>query len=178
LLGCLGLGAWIANNQPGPAVANGINPWWLGVFNGVSAFNNSGMSLLDANLIPYQGAYYVLVTMGLLILAGNTAYPIFLRFVLWALLKILNALPAGPLVIEWRVTIEYILRHPRRVYTNLFPMQHTWWLAFMVVMLNGIDWAAFELLNIGNPVVSAIPPGPRLMDGLFQAIGESLPTRP
>jgi Trk-type K+ transport system membrane component len=24
---------------------------WLGVFNGVSAFNNSGMSLLDANMV-------------------------------------------------------------------------------------------------------------------------------
>lgn len=56
LLGCLGLGAWIANNLPGPALANGINPWWLGIFNGVSAFNNSGMSLLDANVVPYQGS--------------------------------------------------------------------------------------------------------------------------
>lgn len=26
---------------------------WLGVFNGVSAFNNSGMSLLDANLVCF-----------------------------------------------------------------------------------------------------------------------------
>lgn len=24
---------------------------WLGIFNGVSAFNNSGMSLLDANMV-------------------------------------------------------------------------------------------------------------------------------
>jgi Trk-type K+ transport system membrane component len=24
---------------------------WLGIFNGVSAFNNSGMSLLDANIV-------------------------------------------------------------------------------------------------------------------------------
>jgi Trk-type K+ transport system membrane component len=62
---------------------------WLGVFNAVSAFNNSGMSLLDANLvfaclflkhletnglqIPFQTSLYTLLTMGLLILAGNTA---------------------------------------------------------------------------------------------------------
>ncbi|KID72301.1 Low-affinity potassium transport protein [Metarhizium brunneum] len=170
VLGCLGLGAWIATNQPRPALENGINPWWLGIFNGVSAFNNSGMSLLDANMVPFQAAYYVLVTMGLLILAGNTAYPIFLRFLLWSVLKVLHVFPEGPLVTEWRSTLEYILRYPRRVYTNLFPTQHTWWLAFMVLMLNGIDWAAFELLNIGNPVISAIPFGPRIMDGLFQAV--------
>ena len=28
-----------------------IGDRWLGIFNGVSAFNNSGMSLLDANLV-------------------------------------------------------------------------------------------------------------------------------
>ncbi|EFY87055.1 potassium transporter, putative [Metarhizium acridum CQMa 102] len=170
VLGCVGLGAWIATNQARPALENGINPWWLGIFNGVSAFNNSGMSLLDANMVPFQAAYYVLVTMGLLILAGNTAYPIFLRFILWSVYKVLNVFSQGPLVTEWQSTLEYILRYPRRVYTNLFPTQHTWWLAFMVVMLNGIDWAAFELLNIGNPVISAIPSGPRIMDGLFQAV--------
>ncbi|KAK2609362.1 hypothetical protein QQS21_002143 [Conoideocrella luteorostrata] len=170
LVGCLGLGAWIANNLPGPALANGINPWWLGIFNGVSAFSNSGMSLLDANVVPYQRAYYVLVTMSLMILAGNTAYPVFLRVIFWIMLKILKALPSGLLVTKWRQTVEYILMYPRRVYTNLFPAHHTWWLAFMVLLLNSIDWAAFERFNIENPAMQSIPPGPRLLDGLFQAI--------
>jgi len=79
LLGCIALGAWINNNLPSPPLQNGINPWWLGIFNGASAFNNSGMSLLDANMIPFQNSPFVLITMGLMILAGNTAYPIFLR---------------------------------------------------------------------------------------------------
>ncbi|OAQ65206.1 cation transporter [Pochonia chlamydosporia 170] len=166
LLGCLGLGAWIANNLPGPAVANGINPWWLGIFNGVSAFNNSGMSLLDANVVPYQGAYYVLITMSLLILVGNTAYPIILRLIFWVSLHGLRLLSAKPRVTKWKLTVEYILRYPRRVSTNLFPACHTWWLVFMVLLLNGIDWAAFELLNIGNPVITAIPVGPRLLDAV------------
>lgn len=170
LLGCLGLGAWIANNLPGPALANGINPWWLGIFNGVSAFNNSGMSLLDANVVPYQGSYFVLITMGLMILAGNTAYPVLLRLIFWTISKFLNVMPDGPRVTTGRLTVEYVLKYPRRVYTNLFPTRHTWWLAFMVVLLNSVDWTAFELLNIGNPVIDAIPPGARRLDGLFQAI--------
>jgi hypothetical protein len=65
-LGCIGLGAYMAANKASTAEENGINPWsvssfslvdltdqsrWLGIFNGASAFNNSGMSLLDANMV-------------------------------------------------------------------------------------------------------------------------------
>jgi hypothetical protein len=39
LLGCLGCGAWVAYNRPDTATANGINPWWVGAFNAVSAFS-------------------------------------------------------------------------------------------------------------------------------------------
>lgn len=72
LLGCLGLAAYVARNRAETATSNGLNPWWVGAFNGVSAFNNSGMSLLDANMTAFQTSYYVCLTMGLLILAGNT----------------------------------------------------------------------------------------------------------
>jgi len=65
LLGAIGLGAWIVGHMASIARENGIAPWyislvleltqpmvrWLGVFNCVSAFNNSGMSLLDANMV-------------------------------------------------------------------------------------------------------------------------------
>jgi Cation transport protein len=49
LLGCIGLGAWISHNAAPTTLANGLNPWWTGVFLGVSAFNNNGMNLLDAS---------------------------------------------------------------------------------------------------------------------------------
>lgn len=171
LLGCLALGAWINNHMPEVPEANGIRPWWLGIFNGVSAFNNSGMSLLDANMVPFQNAYYVLITMGLMILAGNTAYPIFLRFFLWSFLKVLNLTTHHSVFYDLKVTIEFILKYPRRVYTNLFPSRQTWWLSFMLVCLNCLDWVLFELLNLNNPVVDKIPRGSRVLVGLFQALG-------
>jgi len=40
----------------------------------------------------------------------------------------------------------------------------------MLVVLNGTDWAAFELLNIGNTATNAIPKNYRVLDGLFQAL--------
>ncbi|KAL2134312.1 hypothetical protein VTI74DRAFT_509 [Chaetomium olivicolor] len=170
LLGCLALGAWINNNLPDPPLRNGIKPWWLGIFNGVSAFNNSGMSLLDANMIPFQNSYFVLITMGLLILAGNTAYPVFLRLVIWSLLKLLTLTTQDDEFSGLKDTFKFILQYPRRVYTNLFPARPTWWLLFMLILLNSIDWVSFELLNLGNPAMESIPPGSRVLDGLFQAL--------
>ncbi|CEJ80602.1 hypothetical protein VHEMI00776 [[Torrubiella] hemipterigena] len=170
ILGCVALGAWINNNMPDTARQNGINPWWLGIFNGVSAFNNSGMSLLDANMVPFQGAYFVLITMGLMILAGNTAYPIFLRFIFWSFLRILRLTTRPEALSHFKLTLQFILKYPRRVYTNLFPSRATWWLLFMLIGLNCVDWVAFEIFNIGNPVIESIPTGPRVLDGLFQAL--------
>lgn len=170
LLGCLGCAAWIAHNRADSARSNGLNPWWVGAFNAVSAFNNSGMSLLDANMTAYQTGYYLLITMGLLILAGNTCYPIFLRLIVWTIYKIVQRFEDRSE--DWRersCTLRFLLDHPRRCYTNLFPSQHTWWLLLSVIALNGIDWAAFEILNIGNKYIEDFPVGVRVIDGLFQA---------
>jgi Trk-type K+ transport system membrane component len=87
------------------------------------------------------------------------------------MLKLLCAIYPDPEThSEHKATLRFVLQYPRRVYTNLFPSQPTWWLLFMVVILNGIDWASFELLNIGNPATSTIPTHFRVLDGLFQAL--------
>lgn len=170
-LGCISLGAWIAHNQADVATSNGVNPWWAGIYFGASAFNNSGMALLDANVVPFQRSYFVLIVMGAMILAGNTAYPIFLRLIFWSTLKLLCWATPDDTLGDLKETLEFILRYPRRIYTNMFPSRQTWWLLFMVLLLNMTDWVAFELLNFGNPVIEGIPVGPRVIDGLFQAIG-------
>lgn len=59
LLGAIALGAWVQNNRPDTARQNGMNPFWVGSFNAVSAFNNSGMSLLDANMTAFQDSYFM-----------------------------------------------------------------------------------------------------------------------
>lgn len=171
VFGCISLGAWIAYNKPEVARSNGLNPWWTGIFFGVSAFNNSGMALIDANVVPFQDSYFVLIVMGAMILAGNTAYPILLRFAFWSLLKVLSLTTADETLGSFKDTLRFILKYPRRVYTNMFPARQTWWLLFMVCLLNVIDWVGFELLNLGNPVIEAIPVGSRIIDGLFQGIG-------
>lgn len=111
----------------------------------------------------------MLITMGLMILAGNTCYPVFLRLIIWTMW---NLIPneASARFQDYKTTLRFLLDHPRRCYTNLFPSRHTWWLLTTLIGLNGIDWIAFEVLNIGNSNVSSLPSGIRALDGLFQAL--------
>ena len=117
--------------------------------------------------VAFQTADYMLITMSLMILAGNTCYPIFLRLIIWTMFKLLP--DYGERCGDWKVTLRFLLDHPRRCYTNLFPARHTWWLLATLICLNGTDWAAFEVLNIGNSTVASLPRGARALDGLFQA---------
>ncbi|KAI9803865.1 MAG: hypothetical protein M1825_001745 [Sarcosagium campestre] len=94
-------------------------------------------------------------------------YPIFLRLIIWSLR---HTLPRLQWFQGYDDTLDFLLKHPRRCYTNLFPSTHTWWLLLSVIVLNGIDWIAFEILNIGNPVVESLSPSARALDGLFQAL--------
>ncbi|KAL8783681.1 MAG: hypothetical protein Q9213_004475 [Squamulea squamosa] len=171
VLAAIGMGAWVANNGRHLTEENGLNPWWVGGFNAASGFSNSGMMLLDANMVAFQSSRYMLITVGLLVLAGNTCFPIFLRLILWTIWSLLRFLPETPKVIDYRVTLRFLLDHPRRCYTNLFPSRHTWWLLASLISLNAIDWIAFEVLNIGNgAILKNLSPGTRAIDGLFQAI--------
>ncbi|KAL8942206.1 MAG: hypothetical protein Q9216_001782 [Gyalolechia sp. 2 TL-2023] len=110
-LGFIGVAAWIRNNGKNLTEGNGLNPWWVGAFNAVSGFNNSGMSLLDANMVAFQSSRYVLITVGLLILAGNTCYPVFLRLILWTIWNLLRFLPENEKLIEYRVGNDAIFNN-------------------------------------------------------------------
>ena len=97
--------------------------------------------------VAFQTSDYMLITTGLMILAGNTCYPVFLRLIIWSLFTLL---PANDRFSEYKTTLRFLLDHPRRCYTNLFPSRHTWWLLATLLVLNGIDWVAFEVLNVSG----------------------------
>lgn len=62
LLGCLGCAAWVAYNRPDTARGNGLDPWWLGAFNAVSAFSKSFSSsyFWDSRLTSDRQFWHVL----------------------------------------------------------------------------------------------------------------------
>ncbi|KDE09713.1 hypothetical protein MVLG_00116 [Microbotryum lychnidis-dioicae p1A1 Lamole] len=140
-----------------------VSPTWFVFFQVWSAFSNNGMSLVDASMVPFQQAYPLIVVMSILILGGNTAYPVFLRICIWIIFKLV------PRRSRTRETLQFLLDHPRRCYIYLFPSHQTWFLVFVLVILNSIDWISFIVLDIGNTEIERLPVGIRIIDGLLQA---------
>ncbi|OAX81976.1 hypothetical protein ACJ72_03679 [Emergomyces africanus] len=165
LLGIICLVPWILETERfGNAVrAAGVGrPWWA-VFTSGSAFNDQGFALTPNSMQSFYDAVFPLLLMTFLIIIGNTGFPCMLRFVIW-LLSLL--VPHGSPTWE---ELRFLLDHPRRCFTLLFPGTATWWLFGVLVVLNGVDLIFFVILDLNNPDVTKIPPGIRFVDGLFQA---------
>ncbi|KAJ7030061.1 cation transport protein-domain-containing protein [Mycena alexandri] len=154
---------WRSNFLP-PMQHKKISTTWFSLYQVVSAYTNTGTSLVDQSMVPFQKAYPVIIFMAILILAGNTAFPIFLRFTIWVLSCIV---PKGSRSSE---TLHFLLDHPRRCFIYLFPSHQTWFLLTVVLTLNLTDWFCFMVLDIGNPAIDSIPLHVRFIIGLLQAI--------
>lgn len=140
-----------------------IPPSWAGVFMGTSSMTNTGMSLVDTALIPFQNEFGVLIITSFTSLAGNTAFPILLRLIVWIGTKVTRK--TG----ETWATLHFLLDHPRRCFLYLFPSHQTWFLLIVIFLLNMIDWAGFMLFDLGNPAFEAIPVNQRVINGFLQA---------
>ncbi|KAG6828526.1 hypothetical protein H0H92_007654 [Tricholoma furcatifolium] len=154
---------WHENFVP-PNEVRPQNTTWFSIFQCVSAYTNTGFSLVDHSMVPFQTAYPMVFLLAFLILAGNTAYPVLLRFTIWVLTKCVRKTSRA------NETLHFLLDHPRRCYLLLFPSHQTWFLFTVVFALTMTDWFFFMVLDIGNPVTEAIPLGTRFVVGLFQGI--------
>lgn len=143
------MGAWLNVYAKEVTAANGVGAWWAGIFYAASAFCNCGLALIDTSMIPFQGSIYPVLTLPFLILAGHTCYPIFLRLILFTIRALLPVR-----FDDQKEIITFILNHPRRCYTSLFPSRQTWWVFGTVCILNGTDRLMFEVLNVSNHLLS------------------------
>lgn len=143
-LGVVCLVPWILNSKTYGLVVTSVGqgrPWW-GIFTAGSAFTDLGFTLTPDSMISFQDAVFPLLLMSFLIVAGNTGFPCLLRLTIWTLSKIV---PSGnPLWEELR----FLLDHPRRCFTLLFPRNATWWLFGILVLLNGVDLIFFIILDV------------------------------
>ncbi|MCJ1471866.1 hypothetical protein MMC13_000507 [Lambiella insularis] len=135
-------------------------------FLAISAFGNCGLNILKENMIRgVQGYYLVLIVSGISVLAGNTFFPVFLRITIWAMSKLVS--PKSRL----HHTLAFLLQHPRRCFLMLFPDLNTWYLAGIQATMHIGLWVFWIILQINLATVWSIPPGPRTISGLFQALG-------
>jgi Trk-type K+ transport system membrane component len=164
-IGVVCLTPWILRDTTyGKAVtAQGQGRVWWGFFTSASAFNDLGFTLTNNSMIAFQTAIFPLLLMTFLVVIGNTGFPCMLRFCIWVTSKLV---PVGSGVWE---ELRFLLDHPRRCFTLLFPSRATWWLFTILVILNGVDLIFFIILDLNDSVVTALPPGIRFVDGLFQA---------
>ncbi|KLJ06239.1 hypothetical protein EMPG_10336 [Blastomyces silverae] len=165
LLGIICLIPWILRTERfGNIVrAAGVGrPWWA-IFTSGSSFNDQGFALTPNSMVSFYDAVFPLLLLTFLIIIGNTGFPCMLRFIIWVLSHLV---PVGSPAWE---ELRFLLDHPRRCFTLLFPRAATWWLFGVLVILNGVDVIFFIILDLNDPEISRIPGGIRFVDGLFQA---------
>ncbi|SGZ56716.1 CIC11C00000001478 [Sungouiella intermedia] len=143
--------------------AFGILPTWWGFFTAQSVFNDLGLTLTPNSMATFSRSVYILVISSFFIVIGNTGFPILLRFIIWVMFKF-----AKPLSL-YKESLGFLLDHPRRCFTLLFPSIPTWWLFFILVVLNATDLILFIILDLNSNYLSSIPTGFRVLDGMFQA---------
>jgi Trk-type K+ transport system membrane component len=125
--------------------------------------DNLGLTLTPDSMITFRDTTWPMLVMSFLAFAGNTFYPCFLRLIIWMLYKVSpNTSPA-------KESLRFLLDHPRRCYTLLFPSSATWILAAILIILNFLDTLLIVVLDLDNPEVNVLPVGSRILAAIFQA---------
>ncbi len=85
-LGTLGLvlDAWLVSSlgREGVVLGDAYPLLYRSFYLAVSAFQNNGLALTQNSMVPFQGQTLTLFCVSVLVLAGNTCFPIFLRYYL------------------------------------------------------------------------------------------------
>ncbi|KAG7084924.1 low-affinity potassium transport protein [Colletotrichum scovillei] len=136
--------------------------WWA-IYSAQTMVDNLGFTLTPDSMASFRDATWPMLVMTFLAFAGNTCYPVFLRLAIWVMSKVVPRNSAT------REHLQFLLDHPRRCYTLLFPRKPTWILFGIVFALNFIDVLLIIVLDLDNAAVNDLPMGPRILSALFQA---------
>jgi trk system potassium uptake protein len=113
---------------------------WNGLFHGVTAFNNAGLSIFPGGLVPFAGDPWILGTVALAVIAGGLGFPVWLE-----LLRI----PRTP--VRWSLHTKLTL-----VTTGAL-------LVFGMVLITAFEWSNPDTLG-------AIEGPDRLLAGVFSGV--------
>ena len=144
--------------QPPPSTS------WYWVFTTLAAMTNAGWTLTDNSFERgLRDAYMLLVPVTILSLVGNTAYPVMLRLLIWALSQCI-----------WKEshlyeTLRFLLDHPRRCFLYLFPRGNTLFLLALILLLTISDWVLLLVLDL-NRRKDTVTIGAWVYDGLVQSL--------
>ena len=134
-----------------------------GFYSAQTMVDNLGFTLTPDSMISFQDAQWPMIFMSFLAYAGNTCYPCLLRLIIWITYKL------TPRTSSTREPLKFLLEHPRRCYTLLFPSRTTWILFGILFALNFVDILLIVVLDLHNTAVNVLPIGPRIAAAIFQS---------
>ncbi|KAJ5824274.1 Potassium transport protein high-affinity [Penicillium robsamsonii] len=166
LFGAICLVGWILHADPkyrDYLAECGQGSVWWGFYSAQTMIDNLGFTLTPDSMISFQDATFPMILMSFLAFVGNTCYPCLLRLIIWTMSKVCH--PTSSL----KDPLRFLLDHPRRCYTLLFPSRPTWILFGILFLMNSIDVILILVLDLNNPAVNNLAPGPRVLAAIFQA---------
>ncbi|KAI2965125.1 hypothetical protein CBS147323_5947 [Aspergillus niger] len=141
----------------------GQNEVWWAIYSAQTMTSNLGLTLTPDSMISFNNAVFPMLVMSFLAYAGNTLYPCCLRLIIWAMSK------CTPESSSLKEPLEFLLKYPRRCYLLLFRSKPTWILFGIIFVLNFVDVLLILVLDLDNPAVNDLAPGPRVAAAIFQS---------
>ncbi|XP_024541100.1 cation transporter HKT4 [Selaginella moellendorffii] len=138
-----------------------INIGFFALFLTVSSFANAGFVLVDENMTLFSSSTVLLLALAAIILLGNTMFAPSLRGIIWLLHRV-DA--------TRREDYEFLLEHPRKCYTHLFPRTTTLWLVLAVTGFNGFECLMFYILDWKSKALEGFGTGDKVVNGIFQSV--------
>lgn len=166
LFGAISLVGWVLHADPkyrDYLAECGQGSVWWGFYSSQTMIDNLGFTLTPDSMISFQDATFPMLLMSFLAFAGNTCYPCLLRMIIWIMYKVC------PEKSSLKDPLSFLLDHPRRCYTLLFPSKPTWILFGILFIMNTVDVLLIIVLDLNNPAVNNLAPGPRVLAAIFQA---------
>lgn len=105
-------------------------------------FTDCGYTLTPDSMISFRTASVPLIIGAILIIAGQTGFPFMLRLYIWTIAKVV---PLNSAVWE---ELSFLLDHPRRCFTLLFPSTATWWLFWFSFVMNALGLILYIVMDV------------------------------
>jgi len=142
-------------------VANNKTTYQFGAFVTFTGFANAGFTTFPDNLMSFSHFAFPLLICAYLTLAGNTAFPIFMRMIVWCLYKTASR--------RNKPVYEHLLNHPRRYFTHMFLSRQTYWLFITLVIINSVQFFAFIILDWTSRAIDGFNPADKLLNSFFHS---------
>lgn len=130
----------------------------------VSAFQNNGLVITPSSLMDFSKQPIPLLMVAALIIFGNTGLPLAVRFIAWVLER------TAPRNSNRKRALGYLLSHPRRCFTHMFPSKHTLWLLLVVVVLNSLATFIIMAQDFSGPAMKGLDAWEGVVNAFFQSV--------